>query len=62
MALRVRNDGTMWCAALTEPEDGDTYIGDELHYQMAVIHQVIVSLPPQEHKRTPQWWWKGTDQ
>ena len=57
MAIRVRSDGTMWCAALTEALDGDTYIDDGLHYEMSVQHGVIVALPMPEHKAHPQWWW-----
>lgn len=57
MAIRVRQDGTMWCAAHTEPMDGDTYIDDALHYEMAVLHGVIVALPMPAHVGHPQWWW-----
>lgn len=57
MAIRVRKDGSMWCAALTNPEDGDTYIDDGLHYEMSVIHKVIVAFPWDKHKNHPQWWW-----
>ena len=52
----------MWCAALTQPEDGDTYIDDALHYEMAVVHGVIVALPMPLHTDNPQWWWRhGAD-
>lgn len=57
MAIRVRKDGTMICAALSKPEQGDTYIDDTLHYEMSVIHGVIVSLPEPEHTKDPRWWW-----
>lgn len=57
MAIRVRKDGTMWCAALTEPMDGDTYIDDALHYEMSAVHGVIVALLHEEHQKHPQWWW-----
>lgn len=60
MAIRVRKDGTMWCAALTQPEDGDTYIDDGLHYTMSVERGVIVALPMAEHTKHPQWWWLGS--
>jgi hypothetical protein len=58
MALRVRTDGTMWCAALTQEMEGDTYIDDGLHYQMSVECGVIVALPMPEHTQHPQWWWR----
>jgi len=50
----------MWCAALTAAEPGDTYIDDGLHYQMSVVHGVIVALPMPEHVDHPQWWWTET--
>jgi len=28
MAVRIREDGTIICAAVTEPEPGDTYLDD----------------------------------
>lgn len=49
----------MWCAAHTDPEPGDTYIDDQLHYDMSVTHGVLVSLPMPEHEDNPQWWWAG---
>ncbi len=57
MSIRVRRDGTMWCAALTDPLEGDTYIDDGLHYEMSVEKAVIVALPMPEHLKHPQWWW-----
>lgn len=50
----------MWCAAHTEPEEGDTYIDDGLHYEMSVVHGVIVALPLPEHEQHPQWWWASS--
>lgn len=60
MALRVRDDGTMWCAALTSWQAGDTYIDDGLHYHLSVEQGVIVALPMPQHKDHPQWWWAGS--
>lgn len=59
MAIRVRSDGTMWCAVYTDERDGDTYIDDELHYEMSVVNAVIVALPMPEHILNPRWWWKN---
>lgn len=59
MALRIRSDGRILCAALSKPEDGDTYIDDGLHYQMSVIHRVIVTEPHEKHTQHGQWWWIG---
>jgi hypothetical protein len=60
MSLRIRKDGTIWCAAHTQPEPDDTYIDDGLHYEMSVVHGVIVALPMPEHVANPQWWWTGS--
>lgn len=61
MAIRARKDGTMWCAALTPAMAGDTYIDDGLHYQMSVVHRIIIALPAPEHIKHPQWWWANQE-
>ena len=57
MALRIRSDGRILCAALHNREDGDTYIDDNLHYEMSVVHKVIVTEPMPEHTLRGEWWW-----
>lgn len=57
MALRVRKDGKILCAALHGKEAGDVYIDDQLHYEMAVIHKVIVTEPNEKHMIRGEWWW-----
>lgn len=52
MALRIRKDGRIFCAAPTEPKEGDTYIDDDLHYEMSVIKGVLVSFPMPKHIET----------
>ena len=41
MAVRIRADGQILCAAATEPESGDTYLDDNvvhcLHQQLGVL-------------------------
>lgn len=59
MALRIRKDGTILCAAIHNPEEGDTYIDDGLHYEMSVIHKVIVTEEASKHSVHGQWWWRG---
>jgi hypothetical protein len=59
MALRIRKDGTILCAAIHGAEDGDTYIDDALHYEMSVIHKVIVTESIERHMQHGQWWWVG---
>lgn len=55
MAIRWRKDGRLICAAMSEPEEGDTYIDDRLHYQLSVITQSIVA--DADHKKNGLWYW-----
>jgi hypothetical protein len=59
MALRIRKDGRILCAAMHGAEPGDTYIDDGLHYEMSVIHKVIGTEPSEKHNSHGQWWWIG---
>lgn len=59
MAIRVRKDGRMFCAALRPAKDGDTYIDDTLHHQLCAVHRVIVSEPADQHQVSAEWWWRG---
>jgi len=61
MALRIRKDGRIFCAALTKEQEGDTYIDDALHYEMSVVHKVIVTKSMPEHLETGEWWWIGAE-
>lgn len=57
MAIRVRQGGTMWCAAHTEERLGDQYINDKQHYGLSVGKGLIVSIPMPCHEIYPRWWW-----
>lgn len=35
MALRIRRNGTIVCAAKSEAKQGDIYIDDHKHYELA---------------------------
>ena len=59
MALRVRKDGRILCAAIHPAERGDTYIDDGLHYEMSVVSKVIGTEPMERHKEHGEWWWLG---
>ena len=59
MALRIRKDGRIFCAAMRPEEPGDTYIDDGLHYELSVIHKVLVSEPMEQHTISAEWWWRG---
>lgn len=55
MAIRWRKNGDLICAAMSEPEGGDTYIGDRLSYELTTELQVIVADP--NHKTNGLWYW-----
>ena len=55
MSLRWRKDGELVCAAKSEPEEGDTYIDDRLHYQISVLSHAII--PDLDEETTGRWWW-----
>lgn len=57
MALRIRKDGRIMCAAICPPMLGDTYINDGLHYEMSVEHKVIGT--DDNHMKHGEWWWTG---
>ncbi len=59
MALRIRKDGSILCAAIHPPLEGDTYIDDALHYEMSVILRVIGTEEHEKHIKHGQWWWMG---
>ena len=59
MALRIRSNGRIFCAAMTDPLPGDTYICDQLHYEMSVVHGVLVSERSEDHKASAEWWWRN---
>lgn len=59
MALRIRKDGRILCAAIHPAEQGDTYIDDNLHYQMSCEHKVIGTEEIESHMKNGQWWWIG---
>ena len=55
MAIRWRKDGSLICAAMSEPEEGDTYIDDRLHHQLAAITFSII--PDANHETNGLWHW-----
>lgn len=59
MALRIRKDGRIMCAAMHPKMEGDTYIPDGLHYQMSVINKVIGTECHENHSINGEWWWVG---
>ena len=55
MAIRWRKSGQLVCAATSDPEEGDTYIGDRLHYQLSVISRAIMA--DIDHEKNGLWYW-----
>lgn len=62
MALRIRRDGRILCAALSIPQEGDVYLDDETHYHLSVEKKVLVTSDNEHHMNNGgQWWWKGRE-
>jgi hypothetical protein len=59
MALRIRKDGRILCAAMHPEIPGDTYLDDGLHYSLSVDHRVLVTEPWDAHSKRGEWWWRG---
>lgn len=57
MAVRVREDGTIVCAAMHQAQPGDTYLKDGLHYRLSAEYGVLVSEPMARHQQDGLWWW-----
>jgi hypothetical protein len=61
MALRIRSDGRILCAARHEAEAGDAYLDDGVHYELSVNRRVLVTEAMPAHAEHGQWWWKGQE-
>ena len=60
MALRIRKNGRIFCAALSVAENGDTYLDDEIHYILSVKYKLLVTTDVKNHiKNKGEWWWSG---
>ncbi len=57
MSIRWRKNGDLVCAAMSEEQDGDTYIDDGLHYRLSVEYGVIVA--DKNHKDNGFWHWSS---
>ncbi len=63
MALRIRKDGRILCAAKHPEEPGDTYLHDGIHYILSVELGVIVTEKMEQtegrggHAKHGEWWW-----
>lgn len=57
MAVRIRKDGRILCAAMHPAEEGDCYVDDGVHYVLSVEAKVMVTEPHERHKEHGEWWW-----
>ncbi|BAP30115.1 uncharacterized protein CHSO_1078 [Chryseobacterium sp. StRB126] len=55
MALRIRKTGEIYCAAKSEPEEGDTYIDDGIHYYLSQLTGAIIA--SENHEEDGLWFW-----
>ena len=53
--MRWRIGGELVCAAMSDPEEDDTYIDDRLHYQLSVISRAIMA--DVDHETNGLWHW-----
>ena len=59
MAVRIRKNGRIFCAAMHKEEKGDTYLNDNIHHMLSVETKVLVTEPMYMHEKNGEWWWKG---
>lgn len=57
MAVRIRKNGKILCAAMNPERKGDLYINDALHYYLSVEKRVLVTEPWKQHKKNKGEWW-----
>jgi len=58
MAIRIRTNGRMFCAAHRPAELGDIYVDDAVHYHLSSVARVLVSEGMEKHLINPEWWWR----
>lgn len=63
MSLRIRDTGEILCAAMHPPMPGDAYVDDEAHYELSVVHGLLVTEPMWSgalggHAVHGRWWWR----
>lgn len=62
MALRIRKDGRILCAALHKAKESDTYIPDNISEQLSGCcgeKPIIVTDSEPKHSMHGEWWWAG---
>lgn len=57
MAIRIRKNGKIVCAAMNPERKGDVYVNDNIHYILCRAG-VLVTEPWEQHKKHKgEWWW-----
>lgn len=65
MALRIRKDGRILCAATHAQEKDDVYLNDDIHYSLSVELKQLVTEPMESilgrggHIKHGEWWWRN---
>jgi hypothetical protein len=64
LAIRIREDGRVLCAAMHAEAPGDSYLDDALHERLASDLAVLVTEPMnceggrRGHALHGEWWWR----
>ena len=64
MAVRIRENGQILCAAMHPAQPGDTYVDDGLHERLASGTAALVTEPMhcnggrRGHAHHGEWWWR----
>ena len=62
MAIRIRKNGKIVCAAINKVMNGDCYINDNIHYMLSVEQKLLITTENKYHmKNGGEWWWKGQE-
>ena len=59
MAIRWREDGTLICAAMSEPMEGDIYLDDNQHYRLVAYNKIVAD---ENHNVNGLWHWTIGDE
>lgn len=57
MALWIRRDGSILCAAMYSDELGDIYLDDTIHEHLSLVTKVLVTESHESHSVRGEWWW-----
>ena len=59
MAVRIRKDGRILCAAMHPEEPGDVYLDDAVHYRLSVEMKALVT-DDKHLTNHGEWWFRST--